>query len=239
MHDAHRGKDGRWNQGRILQVGKDSPGNRRRNSRNVDSLDPRQLAEQFVPGPLVRFPLFHLIHDFQDRLLAVAYEESVEEFRHRRRVEGADASPQDHRLPIPALPAKEGDSGKVEHGEHVCVGQFVTQGKPEHVEIARGTAGFERGEGQSRGSQVLLHVPSGREGPLAERVPPGVEKLVEQEDAQMRHPDLVDIRKSQEDAGLRLFPGKERRSYFGAAVSRRFLHVGRNGSHRSSCPIFF
>jgi len=78
---------------------------------------------------------------------------------------------------------------------------------------------------------VLLHISPGSEHALAERFPAGVYQLVEQEDAEMRHPDLVDIRESEEDTGIRLFPWKERGPDFSAAVPGRLLHRRRNVSH--------
>jgi hypothetical protein len=228
-------QDGGRSKGGILEVGENPPGNRLGDPRNVDPFDPRQVPQQRLLLSAAVFSVLDPLHDFQDRFLAVAYEKGVEELRHGRRVEGAHASPQDDGGALPALLAMKRNSGEVEHGEHVRVGQFVAQGEPENVEIACGTSGFERGQSRSRGAQVLLHVSPGGEYPLAERFPPGIEKFVEEENAQVRHPDFVDIRESEENTGLRFSPRKKRGPDFCAAVARRFFNIRRNISHFLFC----
>src|SRR4030067_866962 len=80
------------------------PGTARGKPRNVAPFDPRQLPEQCVPLSTAPFPILHTVDDLQDRLLTVADQKGVEELRHGRRVEGADASPQDERGGLPAVP---------------------------------------------------------------------------------------------------------------------------------------
>ena len=101
---------------------------------------------------------------------------------------------------------QEGNPGKVEHREDVRVGEFVAQGEPEEVERPGGSPRFERCERQPGGAQVLLVVGPGGEDAIAKGPGPRGEDLAQEQDPEVRHPDLVHVGKGEQHAHARFVP---------------------------------
>src|SRR5659263_201915 len=163
---------------------------------------------------------------FFDALLAVPDEESVEEGGHGSGVQGAHAPGHDEGVLLRSVLRQEGDPGKVEHREDVRVGEFVAQGESEEVERPGGSTRFERRERQPGGAQMLLVVGPWGEDAIATGPGPRAEDLAQEQDPEVRHPDLVHVGKGEQHAHARFVPRDGGRTDLAAAVSRRLPDGG-------------
>jgi hypothetical protein len=148
--------------------------------------------------------------DLRASRLAVADDERVEERRDglgvRRR--GAAA---EHEGPLFAALARfeaglcaQRDAAEIEEIEAVGVRELELEREAEHVEIAQRTEILVRNEPEPAGAELFFHVGPGRVGALGERARVVVQDAVEDLEAEVAHPDVVDVREREADLGLEL-----------------------------------
>ena len=231
MDDAHGGQDRGGKQRGGSEIRENPPADRRRDSRDVDPVDPGEVGPKSPAAPSFPLPPFDPVHDLEDRLLPVADQEGIEEGSDGRRVQRADPAAEDQGILLPPLGGGQRNPGQVEHGEQVRVGQFVAEGKPQEVELGGGTPRFQGGQRESPPPEMFLHVPPGREDPLAERPRAVVQDLMQEEDPEVGHPDLVHVGKPEEDADPRILPGDAGRPDLAPAVAGGFPDGGRQKAH--------
>ena len=167
---------------------------------HVDTRHREQVAQTGGAGGALALPDTHEVGKLADGLLALAEHEGVDEGGKGFGVEGAAAPGDDDRVVLAAIAGAGGDAREVEHVEDVRVGQLVLEGEAEEVEIAEGVVRLEAPEGRALASHLRLHVEPGGEGALAEHVVLGVEEVVEDAEAHVRHADVVGVGVGEGDA---------------------------------------
>ena len=142
----------------------------------------------------------HDRHDLEDRLLAVAEQEAVEEVGQRLGVEGPRPAADDERVALVAVAREQRQVRQIEHGQDVRGGQLVGQREADDVEVRQRPPRLERGERRPLAAQLLLAVDPGGEDALGEVLLAGVDDLVEDLQALVRHAELVEVGEGQRDA---------------------------------------
>src|SRR5207249_2104674 len=89
-------------------------------TRDVDTPDPYEPSEHFFAGAAaLTLPLADEVDDLDDRLLAVAERENIDEVGEGIGVKGAGAAADDERMCIGALFREHRQAAEVEHVEDV------------------------------------------------------------------------------------------------------------------------
>ena len=121
-----------------------------------------------------------------------------------------------------------GQTGQVQHIEHVGVGHLVAQREADEVKIRDGVAALQAVERQALSPHLLFHIPPGGEHPLAPAPGQVVHHAVEDAHAQIGHADFIGIRETEGVAHLHLPPVLDHRVVFSARVPGRLLHPGQD-----------
>ena len=143
----------------------------------------------------------HLVGRIQaerrQKLLGLADEEGVNKRRQRFGMGGHGTAAQNQRRVVGTVGRAQGHAGKIQDVEHPGEVQLVLQGKAHHVESLQRARALQREQRQATVAQLCLHVDPRRKHALAGNAGRLVEQRVEDLAAQMGHPDLVGIWKSQ------------------------------------------
>ena len=121
------------------------------------------------------------------------------------------------------------------HGEHVRVRELELQREADDVEVLERARGLERHEREVPRAELLLHVDPRRVGTLGERARIVVEDLVEDLEAEVAHPDVVDVGEREAHARIGSVPVLADGAVLTAEVASRLvdavneLRVGMNG----------
>ena len=214
---------------RLVQGGDVHPGNPLHRPQEIRARSPRSL------------PLAHDAAQLQGGLLAVADEEGVDEVRQRLRRKGHGASGHDQGMPGIPLGRAHGDAGELQHIEDRREGQLVLEGESQDVEAGQGKAGLVTAQRDAVLPEERLGVHPGGVGPLCQDLRPGVQQLIEDLEAQVRHPDLIGIGKRQSHPDVDLRRVFHRRVPLPGDVSRGLADEGQdvfcdNALLRSQAP---
>ena len=167
----------------------------------------------------------HELHQPRKCLFSIADDEAVEERGHWLGMACARPAADDERGLGP-IPGPQRDPGQVEHGQDVGVIELILEGEPHHVELGQrnvGVAGAERLSGLTQG---LLHVGPGREHEVHEYPRHAAQKRVQDPQAGVGHPDLVEVGVGEEDLEVpRRRLTKSCREVLRAQVAGRLLHI--------------
>ena len=128
--------------------------------------------------------------------------DGVEEHRERLGMRRGGAAGDDQRIVLAAIGALERDAAEVEHREDVRVRELELEREADDVEVLERTRALERDERQLARAELLLHVDPRRVAALGERARIVVQDLVEDLEAEMAHPDVVDVGEREADARL-------------------------------------
>ena len=172
--------------------------------RNVDARDPGQgqkgVGAGHSPEPLsggaeAAMPAHPLegVADLDDRFLALAQQDGIETVGDRLGVEHAGTAGDDERVGFGAIRRGRRHAGKVEHVQEVCVCELVAEADAEDVESAKVTSGLQAPKRQSSRTQLSLKVDVWREATLGQPVGTIVEDFVQDPQAEVAHPDLVQV----------------------------------------------
>ncbi len=195
-------------------------------ARHVDAPDLRELQQHLVAraAPLL-LPLAHEVDDVDDRLLAVAQREHVDEVRQRVRVERAGAAADHERVRVGALLRLHRQARQVEHVQDVRVRALVAQREADDVELAHGVARLEAPERHALGAHRVFHVGPRREDALGQHALAAVDDVVEDAEPQVRHADVVEVGVGEDDADVAGVPVLDGRVPLAAGVARGLLHA--------------
>ena len=133
----------------------------------------------------------------RERFFAVADQENVDEIGHNLRRRGGGASGDDERNFERTVDAPKRDAGEVEHCQNVRVTKLVLERKTEEIERGERGKGFERINREVRVSEDRLHIGAGAEGALASEVFATVDDVVKNRQRDVRHPDRINVRKTE------------------------------------------
>ena len=124
----------------------------------------------------------------------------------------------------PRCSLRSGIAAELEHRENVGVGQLELQRKADDVEVAERSRALERHQKLAVGQELALHVHPRRVTTLGERARVVVQDLVENPEAEMAHPDVVDVRERQAHARRGRAPVLAAGAVFGTRVAARLFH---------------
>ena len=218
VHDGDIGDHRAAREGSLIEVGQDAaPGP----DPGPGPVDPLQLGHALrAPGQIKA----HLCH-LGDDLLAVSEHHQVEEVHKGRWIGGAGAARDHDGVAHGASTGVDRDAGQLEHAHHRRIGEFVEQGKAQQIEIPDRAVLLECGELDPLALHVGSHVVPGREDPLGPNRVHAVKDLVEDLDAGVRHPDLVDVWKGQRHPHPDRLRVLERLVHLAAQVAAGFFDV--------------
>ena len=158
-----------------------------------------------------------------ERLLAVAEQDQVEERRERLGVRGRGAAGEHERRALFPLRGEKRDPAELEHREDVRRRQLVLQREADDVERRERRAALQRRQRQALRAQQPEHVAPGHERPLGGDAVEVVEQRVEDPEAEVGHPDFVEVGERERDAQPDVLGGLDALIDFAAEIARRLL----------------
>ena len=158
-------------------------------------------------------------------LFAFADDEGIEEVRHRLGVVGAGPAAQDERILAAAILGEERDGAQLEHRQHGRVAELELQGESDDVEGPHRGAALDGKERQACGPQRRFQIAPRHEQPLAGRVVSLVERVVEEAEADVAHPDFVGVGERERPLQLDLREIFLDRVQLAADIARRLLRA--------------
>jgi hypothetical protein len=163
-------------------------------------------------------------------LLPLADAEGIHEESQGGRDIGPGTSGQDQRVRLAPALAPDRDPPQVQDGQKVGGPQLVLKGHPQDIELPQGTIPLQGAEGATGTPEGRLHVDPGRVDPLRVGIGKGLQKEVEDLEAQVGHAHLVNIGKGQagpdQSRGIRL---RGTSPPFPTHVAGGALHPGKKG----------
>ena len=196
--------------------------------RHIHALDLRHGAEKFRSAPALAFGAAIELQNFRRALLALADGEEIDEIRQRLRVIYACAARKDHMLQSRAVGRMQRHAGQAQHIEHVRVAHLIADGKGNEVELRHRVAALKRIQRQAVCAHGILHItPRGKDA-LTPHALHAVHDRIEDAHAEIRHADLIGIRKAEGNAQLNAALVLHRLSIFPAHIARRLLYGGQN-----------
>ena len=137
-------------------------------------------------------------------MLPVADQEKVDELRHGLRVEDRRPAGAHQGRRLISIHRTHRYAPEIEHLQHRRIAQLVLQGEAEQIELPEGRAALQGGEQHTMTTQQIAHVEPRGEDPLGGDPVAFVEDVVQDLEADVAHPQLVDVREAQADAQLRV-----------------------------------
>ena len=165
--------------------------------RNVDTGNGAGRLVQKVCAIVATFILHADIQtdDLRQHFLALANVEQIKEIRHGLGVIGTRSTTDDEGMLFPSLLGAKRNARERQHIEHCRVAHFVLQRKAEKIELTHRVATFQRAQRQVLTIHLLLHVHPRCEHALAPNVLVIVQRTVKDAHTEIRHADLVAVRK--------------------------------------------
>jgi hypothetical protein len=186
------------------------------------------LKEGFT-GVSGGLPFRHKGADLRKTEFGFPDDKSIDESAQGFRVERTGA-PGDHQRMLPAsFRGPERYVTQVQHGENIGEGQFVGQGETENIKAAQGGLGFQCGKGRIPFPQEGLEVHCWQEDPLGGNSRGPVQTVVEKTQAEVGHPDLVQVGECHANVNRFPVPGRANSVQFITQVAGRLLHQGQEG----------
>ncbi len=173
---------------------------RRIERRYVHPFERRERAQPIGPRSAFLLQLGPDERDLGQARFSVADDDRVEKRRDRLGVGRGRAPREDQRIVFRSCTRSERDLSEIEHREHVRVRELELQREPHHVEVAERPRALERHERQPAPHELRLHVDPRRVRALGERAWIVVQYLVKDLEAEVAHPDVVDVGERQADA---------------------------------------
>ena len=167
-------------------------------------------------------------HQFDDRLLPIADDESVYKANDRLRVERRVAASDDERVPFVPLAGPQWESRQIKHLQQVGVELLVRQAEANDVKIGQGPLAFQAVKRDARLTHRRDHIHPRHVGSLGQHVRQCVEYVVEDRQPQVGHSQVIDIGEGQTDADGRGFPVLDNTVVLAADVAARLLHRGQD-----------
>ena len=193
--------------------------------RHVDAFDLRGLFQKFVFRLVFGAAAAEQLDYLEVHLLAVAEEKDVDKVGQRLRVARARPARDDDIFQRRAVAAQKRHARELQHVQNIRVAQLVLQREADEVELAHRVAAFEAVERDAVFQHSLLHVDPRRKDALAPDVIDAVHQRIKDLDTEVRHADLVRIRKAERKAHVHLLFIFHDRIELAADVAPRLLHL--------------
>jgi hypothetical protein len=155
--------------------------------------------------------------------LSIAKGEEIDELPHRFRIGDRDTARSDDRQGGFPVSGMERNAGQFQHLKDIGEIQFAHQRKTDHVKLTEGVLGFQGKQGDFFLAENADVPARGKEAPLGMNVRNPVEKVVQNFDPGMTHPDLIRIGENKSDVDpiapeffshrVDLFPGENLRIF--------------------------
>ena len=206
-------------------------------ARNIDAGNASQMKEQVSSrlhrsrpgtGPVAA----HALKQLNQHLLSLADHKEIEKARHWLRIVGAASASDDQRHLGPSFAGQHRDTAQVQHVEHIAEVELVLQAETDHIEFPQRMSGLQGEEGDTSDSHGLFHVNPGSVDPLRNEVLMLVDQLVQDHQAQVRHPNLVGIGKGQGQPDSRAIPVLDDAIPFLPRIASRLRHASQQALQR-------
>ena len=161
--------------------------------RDVHARDLGEVPQEVLAAGARTLPFGDDVADLVDRFFALSYDERIEEVGDRLRVVRARPATQHERVVAAALAREERHASQFEHREHRRVAKLELKRESEHVERRCRRAALDREERQPLRAQRRFHVGPRHEEALARDVGPLVQRVVQQSETDIAHPDFVRV----------------------------------------------
>ncbi len=138
--------------------------------------------------------------DLEDCLLPFPDQEGVEEVGHWLGIHRAGPTPDDQRMVRGAIGRPHRKAAQIQHVQDVGIGQLVRQSETDDIELAERSPRFEARKRHPACPELLLHVGPRREHPLGHEIRMAVQHVVQDMQAEVRHPDLISVGIGQHEA---------------------------------------
>ena len=191
---------------------------------HIRALDLRRRAAQIVLAGLAALaPALQKVDRLVNRALAVAQREHVHKRRQRLRVKRARTAA-DHERAAGSVLRIQRNPRQLQRGKDVRVAHFILKRDAENVEFADRRARLQRKQWNALLLHQRFHIRPRRTHALAVGVHAAVQRVIQYFHAQMRHGNLVHVRKQERvphvDALRILFLAAK----LAAQIARRLLH---------------
>ncbi len=192
--------------------------------RHIGQPAPGQLHEQLLAPAGARSGLDGAddVGDLQDRLLAVAEDDRVDEGRDRLGVECGVPARDDDRMFLAPVGGMQRDAREIQGGQQVGVTELGGKAHPQQVEVTDRAVGVHGELGDAVLAQQILQVRPDRVGALGQDVRLLVENFVEDLDALVGKADLVGVGVHQAPANYRVLPRLDLGISFAAEIAHGF-----------------
>ncbi len=117
----------------------------------------------------------------------------VRQVGERLRVQDDRATRDHQRVRLGPLAGRQSDACQVEHVEHVRGHELIAEAEAQHVEVAERAACLETPQRDVGRPQLGLEIDVRREATLSQAIGPVVQDFVEDPQAKVAHPDLIQV----------------------------------------------
>ena len=193
---------------------------------DVYAADLRRLFEKTKLVPALRLGGVYKRKQLVIHLLTLAEQENVDKIRHRLRVKCGGSSGNNERQKRLALAAADWNAGHGHHVKHCGVRHLVAYRERKHVMLRYRVAAFERIQRNCGVFHLLVHIAPRRKHSLAPDVRQGVHRRVQYAHAEIRHSDLVHIRKAERHSEANAAFVLDYLIKLAAGVACGLLHLG-------------
>ena len=183
----------------------------------------RQVLQALFTAQALFLPFQDHPVQFGHDVLAVPDHERVDKIRQRFGIEGAGAAGHDDRIIFSPFPALERDPAHLQHRQDIAVAHLILKRKADDVESIQRVPAFHGKQGQPFFFHQGNHIRPRHEEPLTQAPALPVDQSVQDLQAEMAHPDLIGIRKTEPEMKRTAVPFLHRRVHLSAGISRRLL----------------
>lgn len=118
-----------------------------------------------------------------------------------------------------------------EHVENVRDIKLVREGKTDQIHVGQRRAGLQSKERLAGSSEMFFHVLPGGETALAPDALNAVCQLVQEKEAVVGHPNIVEVRVTEGESHIDLFPSIPYGVGFVPGIAGRFYNITRDFKH--------
>ena len=206
--------------------------------RYIHALDLCCRNQEFLLRPAFALGLAVQIGKFQHDLLAVADHEQVNEVSQRLRIVGTRTAAGYNMLEFGTVLCQHRNTAEIQHIQNVGKRQLVLQRKSDNIKVRQRVTALQTVQRQPCLAHFGLHVNPWRADAFAPDALLIVEQTVQDTRTEVRHGNLIGIRKTERKSQIDVLFIFHHRAPFTADVACRLLYTGQNGFHLFMQDVF-
>ena len=195
---------------------------------HIDALNLGGLLQELLLRPALLFGLLIQVDVLQGDILSLPQNEEVHKGGQRLGVIAAGPPCHHKGGQLPPVLTAQGQTGQVQHVEHIGIGHLIAQREAHYVKFRDGVSALQTVEQQPLPAQLLFHVPPGGEAALTPDVLPLIHHSVENAAAQVGHTDLIGVGKTEGKADAHLALVFDNGVVLSAGIPGRLLYIGQD-----------